>query len=205
MLTEKETKLCRIQASIGSCWLAISHATESAAELPSGSSVCNLRIACNGIKRRRCRRVPGAGAALLHVATFGGLAESVARYMDCGSLVAVDGRLDWRGVGTRRESSYGKPPEAPRGERGWLKTVQFLDRPATRGEGDRSRGSDGPDTARRCRRGRDRPGVRGDQVSKTVLRGKTMRAAAGCPVFGASRLSRRCRRCPAACRSVFCV
>ena len=64
-------------------------------ELPSGNSVCNLRIACNGIRRDaegEYRERP----LFFDVAAFGGLAENVARYMHKGSLVAVDGRLEWR-------------------------------------------------------------------------------------------------------------
>ncbi len=63
-------------------------------ELPSGNSVCNLRIACNGIRRDaegEYRERP----LYFDVAAFGGLAENVARYMHKGSLVAVDGRLEW--------------------------------------------------------------------------------------------------------------
>lgn len=63
--------------------------------LPSGSSVCDLRIACNGI-----RRDPDGGyherPHYFDVSAFGGRAESVARYLTKGSAVAVDGRLEWR-------------------------------------------------------------------------------------------------------------
>ncbi|HEY2768554.1 MAG TPA: single-stranded DNA-binding protein [Solirubrobacteraceae bacterium] len=63
--------------------------------LPSGNSVCDLRIACNGI-----RRDPDGGYCerphYFDVSTFGARAESVARYLTKGSAVAVDGRLEWR-------------------------------------------------------------------------------------------------------------
>jgi single-strand DNA-binding protein len=63
-------------------------------ELPSGQSVCNLRIACNGIRRDEgeYRERPH----YFDVGAFAGLAENVARYMRKGSLVAIDGRLEWR-------------------------------------------------------------------------------------------------------------
>ncbi len=86
--------------------------TPSCASCPPGSSVCNLRIACNGIKRDEAgeyRERP----LFFDVATFGGLADSVARYMHRGSLVAVDGRLDWREWETA-ESSDGSPRSARR-------------------------------------------------------------------------------------------
>jgi single-stranded DNA-binding protein len=64
-------------------------------ELPSGQSVCNVRLACNGV-----RRDPGGEFRerphYFDVAAFAGLAENVARYMRKGSLVAIDGRLEWR-------------------------------------------------------------------------------------------------------------
>ena len=63
-------------------------------ELPSGQSVCNLRIACNG-----SRRDPEGGYRerphYFNVATFAGQAENVSRYMRKGSRVAIDGRLEW--------------------------------------------------------------------------------------------------------------
>jgi single-strand DNA-binding protein len=99
-------------------------------ELPSGSSVCNLRIACNGIRRDaegEYRERP----LYFDVAAFGGLAESVARYMHRGSLVAVDGRLEWREWETAEQSKRQAVSVV-------AESVQFLDRPATHGEGDRN-------------------------------------------------------------------
>lgn len=64
-------------------------------ELPSGQSVCDLRIVCNGIRRDgdgEYRERPN----YFDVAAFAGLGENVARYMHRGSLLAVDGRLEWR-------------------------------------------------------------------------------------------------------------
>jgi single-strand DNA-binding protein len=64
-------------------------------ELPSGQSVCNLRIACNGIRRDadgEYRERPH----YFDVATFGTQAENISRYLRKGSRVAIDGRLEWR-------------------------------------------------------------------------------------------------------------
>lgn len=64
--------------------------------LPSGSSVCSLRVACNGT-----RRDPDGGDYVekpnfFDVSVYGATGETVHRYMRKGSRVALDGRLDWR-------------------------------------------------------------------------------------------------------------
>ncbi len=63
--------------------------------LPSGRSVCSLRIACNGSRR------DDDGQAVerpnyFDVSVFGASAESVSRYTRKGSRVGIDGRLEWR-------------------------------------------------------------------------------------------------------------
>ena len=63
--------------------------------LPSGTSVCSMRIACN------TRRKDGAGEWVdkpnyFSVTIWGVRGESVARYLKKGRGVAVDGRLEWR-------------------------------------------------------------------------------------------------------------
>lgn len=63
--------------------------------LPSGTSVCSMRIACN------TRRKDGAGEWVdkpnyFNVTIWGVRGESVARYLKKGRGVAVDGRLEWR-------------------------------------------------------------------------------------------------------------
>jgi single-strand DNA-binding protein len=63
--------------------------------LPSGSSVCHLRIAVNGSRRDPA----GAWAEkpnYFNVVVFGAHGETVAKYMHKGRPVAIDGRLDWR-------------------------------------------------------------------------------------------------------------
>jgi len=63
--------------------------------LPSGTSVCSLRIACNSSRR------DGEGDFIerpnyFDVSVYGASGETVSQYMRRGSRVAVDGRLEWR-------------------------------------------------------------------------------------------------------------
>jgi single-strand DNA-binding protein len=75
--------------------------------LPSGTSVCSLRLACN------TRRKDTSGewtdkANFFNVTVWGAQGENCARYLSKGRPVAVDGRLEWREWqtqdGQRRES-----------------------------------------------------------------------------------------------------
>jgi single-strand DNA-binding protein len=107
--------------------------------LPSGSSVCHMRIACNS-HRRDADGEPQERPNYFDVSAFGALGENVARYMRRGSRVALDGRLEWRewesGDHQRRQAVSVVAD-----------TVQFLDSPGEReaGEGDR----DGAETETR--------------------------------------------------------
>ncbi|HEY7952618.1 MAG TPA: single-stranded DNA-binding protein [Solirubrobacteraceae bacterium] len=64
--------------------------------LPSGMSVCKLRVACN------TRRKDGASGEWVDkpnyfdVTVWGAQGENAARYLSKGRPVAVDGRLEWR-------------------------------------------------------------------------------------------------------------
>ncbi|CAB4915086.1 unannotated protein [freshwater metagenome] len=63
--------------------------------LPSGSSVCKLRIACN------TRRKDASGEWVdkpnyFDVTVWGAQGENCARYLAKGRPVAIDGRLEWR-------------------------------------------------------------------------------------------------------------
>jgi single-strand DNA-binding protein len=63
--------------------------------LPSGLSVCGLRIACNSARRDtegEFRDKPN----YFDVSVFGASAKNVKRYTSKGSRVAIDGRLEWR-------------------------------------------------------------------------------------------------------------
>src|ERR1700736_3080202 len=63
--------------------------------LPSGTSVCSLRIACNA-SRRDAEGDYAERPQFFDVSVYGAAAESVARYMRKGSRVGVDGRLESR-------------------------------------------------------------------------------------------------------------
>jgi single-strand DNA-binding protein len=63
--------------------------------LPSGTAVCNLRVACNA-SRRDTEGSYCDKPNYLDVSAFGGTAESVGRCTRKGSRVAIDGRLEWR-------------------------------------------------------------------------------------------------------------
>lgn len=63
--------------------------------LPSGTSVCKLRVAVNG------RRKDNSGewvdkANFFDVTVWGKQGENCAQYLSKGRPVAVDGRLEWR-------------------------------------------------------------------------------------------------------------
>ncbi len=89
--------------------------------LPSGHSVCGLRLACNGIRKD--------GDAYLErpsyfdVSVFGSQGENVDRYLRKGARVAIDGRLEWREWETSEE--HKRQAVSVIGE-----SVQFLDTPA---------------------------------------------------------------------------
>jgi single-strand DNA-binding protein len=63
--------------------------------LPSGVSVCGLRIACNS-RRRDAEGEFQERPNFFDVSVFGGAADSVSRYMRKGSRIGIDGRLEWR-------------------------------------------------------------------------------------------------------------
>jgi single-strand DNA-binding protein len=77
--------------------------------LPSGNSVCSLRIACN------TRRKDGASGEWVdkpnyfNVTVWGSQGENAARYLSKGRPVAIDGRLEWREWeaqdGTKRQAT----------------------------------------------------------------------------------------------------
>ena len=94
--------------------------------LPSGRSVCSLRIACNSSHRdpsgERSER-----PNYFDVSVFGGSADSVSTYMRKGSRVAVDGRLSWREWETPEE-------ERRQAVSVVADTVMFLDPPGERAE-----------------------------------------------------------------------
>jgi len=64
--------------------------------LPSGTAVCNLRVACNTRRKNASTGEWVDKPNYFNVTIFGSRAESVARYLSKGRGVAVDGRLEWR-------------------------------------------------------------------------------------------------------------
>ncbi len=75
--------------------------------LPSGTSVCSLRLACN-TRRKDASGEWADKPNFFNVTVWGAQGENCARYLSKGRPVAVDGRLEWREWqtqdGQRRES-----------------------------------------------------------------------------------------------------
>jgi single-strand DNA-binding protein len=92
--------------------------------LPSGSSVCSLRIACNA-SRRDADGEFVERPNFFDVSVYGAPGESVGHYMRRGSRVAVDGRLEWREWETAEH-------ERRQAVSVIADTVQFLDSPGER-------------------------------------------------------------------------
>ncbi|HKH79698.1 MAG TPA: single-stranded DNA-binding protein [Solirubrobacteraceae bacterium] len=96
--------------------------------LPSGSSVCSLRIACNSARKDADGDFVER-PNYFDVSVFGASAESVSQYMRRGSRVAIDGRLEWREWETAEQ-------ERRQAVSIIADTVQFLDSPGERSRGD---------------------------------------------------------------------
>jgi single-strand DNA-binding protein len=89
--------------------------------LPSGNSVCRMRVAVNA-RRRDAAGEWAEKPNFFDVVVYGTPGENVARHMRTGRAVAVDGRLDWR----EWETKDGRRAQAVRIV---ARTVQFLDSP----------------------------------------------------------------------------
>ena len=99
------------------------------AALPSGRSVCSLRLACNS-----SHKDPDSGEwterpNYFDVSVYGPAGETVATYMSRGRLVGVDGRLAWREWETADEQKRQAVSIV-------ADSVQFLESRAERGEQD---------------------------------------------------------------------
>ncbi len=107
--------------------------------LPSGTSVCALRIACNSI-RRDAEGAFTERPNYFDVSVFGASADAVSRYVSRGRRVAIDGRLEWREWETAEQ-------ERRQAVSIVADTVQFLDSPGERSQlatsGDQPDGEDG--------------------------------------------------------------
>jgi single-strand DNA-binding protein len=96
--------------------------------LPSGTSVCSLRIACNS-SRRDADGEFVERPNFFDVSVYGAPAESVSNYTRKGSRVGIDGRLEWREWETadqQRRQAVSVVAD----------TVQFLDGPGERSDAD---------------------------------------------------------------------
>ena len=76
--------------------------------LPSGTSVCSLRIACNTRRKNGSTGEWEDKRNYFNVTVWGAQGENAARYLSKGRPVALDGRLEWREWeaqdGTKRQS-----------------------------------------------------------------------------------------------------
>jgi single-strand DNA-binding protein len=59
-------------------------------ELPNGTSVCELRVAVDGMGRNR-------EVGYINVSAFGNGGEAAAKHLTKGWLIAVDGRIEFGG------------------------------------------------------------------------------------------------------------
>lgn len=87
--------------------------------LPSGASVCELRIACNTRRKNGSTGEWEDRPSYFNVVVWGAQGENAARYLVKGRPVAIDGRLEWR----EWEAQDGSKREAVRIV---AETVQFL-------------------------------------------------------------------------------
>jgi single-strand DNA-binding protein len=92
--------------------------------LPSGGSVCSLRVACNG-GRRDAEGEYQERPNFFDVNVYRAAAENVSRFVRKGSRLAVDGRLEWREWETADQEKRQAVSIV-------AETVQFLDTPGER-------------------------------------------------------------------------
>lgn len=64
--------------------------------LPSGTSVCKLRVACNTRRKNGSSGEWEDKPNYFDVTVWGAQGENAARYLSKGRPVAIDGRLEWR-------------------------------------------------------------------------------------------------------------
>jgi single-strand DNA-binding protein len=64
--------------------------------LPSGTSVCELRLACNTRRKDQASGEWTDKPNYFNVKVWGAQGENAARFLSKGRPVAIDGRLEWR-------------------------------------------------------------------------------------------------------------
>ncbi|MFI5009986.1 MAG: single-stranded DNA-binding protein [Solirubrobacterales bacterium] len=97
--------------------------------LPTGNSVCSLRVACNGLRKdgESYQERPN----FFDVSVFGGQGENVERYLRKGSRLAIDGRLEWREWETTDDRSSEMGPHKRQAVAIIADSVEFLDSPGS--------------------------------------------------------------------------
>ena len=111
--------------------------------LPSGTSVCKLRVACNTRRKDSASGEYVDKPNYFDVTVWGAQGENAARYLTKGRGVAIDGRLEWREWGNRRrlqapgDRDHHRQPAVPRrpqrrGRRRAVVTQQTTSAPASR-------------------------------------------------------------------------
>ena len=77
--------------------------------LPSGMSVCSLRVACNTRRKDQSSGEWVDKPNYFNITVWGAQGENAARYLSKGRPVAIDGRLEWREWespdGTKRQAT----------------------------------------------------------------------------------------------------
>jgi len=77
--------------------------------LPSGMSVCSLRVACNTRRKDQSSGEWVDKPNYFSITVWGAQGENAARYLSKGRPVAIDGRLEWREWesqdGTKRQAT----------------------------------------------------------------------------------------------------
>ena len=64
--------------------------------LPSGTSVCKLRVAVNARRKDNATGEYVDKPGYFDITAWGAQGEACSRYLSKGSPVAIDGRLEWR-------------------------------------------------------------------------------------------------------------
>jgi single-strand DNA-binding protein len=64
--------------------------------LPSGNSVCSLRVACNTRRKNAGTGEWEDKPNYFNITVWGAQGENAARFLSKGRPVAIDGRLEWR-------------------------------------------------------------------------------------------------------------
>ena len=64
--------------------------------LPSGTSVCSIRIACNTRRKNGSTGEWEDKPNYFNVTVWGAQGENAARFLHKGRPIAIDGRLEWR-------------------------------------------------------------------------------------------------------------